>query len=87
LSELRSVLLVEDEYFLAADLEEALTDAGFATDVVSSGEEALTLFAGGGDDQLQGVGYRYSSARQRERVGGCKADQRKRPGLPRRLRD
>ena len=46
--ELRSVLLVENEYFLAADLEEALTDAGFATDVVSSGEEALTLFAGGG---------------------------------------
>ena len=48
LCELRSVLLVEDEYFLAADLEDALTGAGFATDVVSSGEEALTLFAGGG---------------------------------------
>jgi len=47
LIELRSVLLVEDEYFLAADLEEALTGAGFANDVVSSGEEALPLFIGG----------------------------------------
>ena len=47
MSEERSVLLVEDEYYLAADLEEALTNAGFATDVVSSGEEALTLYIGG----------------------------------------
>jgi len=47
LSELRSVLIVEDEYFLQADLEKALTDAGFATESVSSGEEALTLFIGG----------------------------------------
>jgi DNA-binding response OmpR family regulator len=31
----------------AFDLEEALTRAGFAADVVSSGEEALTLFVGG----------------------------------------
>jgi DNA-binding response OmpR family regulator len=30
-----------------ADLEQALTDAGFAIDAVSSGEEALTLFVGG----------------------------------------
>jgi DNA-binding response OmpR family regulator len=42
-----SVLVVEDEYFQAVDIEEALTDAGFATDVVSSGEEAVTLFIGG----------------------------------------
>jgi len=42
------VLVVEDEYYLAADIEEALTDAGFAIyDVVSSGEEALTLIDGG----------------------------------------
>ena len=47
LSELRSVLIVEDEYFLQADLEKALTDAGFATESASSGEEALTLFIGG----------------------------------------
>ena len=47
LSGRRSVLVVEDEYFLQADLETALTDAGFAVDSVASGEEALTLFIGG----------------------------------------
>ena len=36
-----------DEYLLQADLEKVLTDAGFATEIVSSGEEALTLFIGG----------------------------------------
>ena len=38
---------VEDEYFLLADLEKALTDAGFAVESASSGEEALALFIGG----------------------------------------
>ena len=47
MSELPSVLVIEDEYFLQADLEKALTEAGFATEIVSSGEEALTLFIGG----------------------------------------
>ena len=42
-----SMLVIEDEYFLQADLEKVLTDAGFATEIVSSGEEALTLFIGG----------------------------------------
>lgn len=42
-----SVLVIEDEYFLQADLEQVLTDAGFATEIVGSGEEALTLFIGG----------------------------------------
>jgi DNA-binding response OmpR family regulator len=37
------ILVVEDEFFLQADLEAALTAGGFATEVVSSGEEALTL--------------------------------------------
>jgi CheY-like chemotaxis protein len=46
LSEPRSVLVVEDEYLLATELKETLTHAGFATDIVSSGEEALTLFNG-----------------------------------------
>jgi hypothetical protein len=41
------VLVVEDEYFLLADLEEALTDAGYAVQIASSGEDALTLFIGG----------------------------------------
>jgi DNA-binding response OmpR family regulator len=47
LSEPASVLVVEDEYFLQADLEQALTEAGFATEVASSGEQALTLFFAG----------------------------------------
>ena len=38
------ILIVEDEYFLKADLEQVLDDAGFATEAVASGEEALTLF-------------------------------------------
>lgn len=42
-----SVLVVEDEYLLALDLEQALAHAGFVTDIVSSGEQALTLFIGG----------------------------------------
>ena len=47
LSGQRSVLLVEDEYFLQADLKKALTDAGFSVESVASGEEALALFFGG----------------------------------------
>jgi CheY-like chemotaxis protein len=46
-SELPLILVIEDEYFLQADLEKVLTEAGFATDIVSSGEEALTLLMGG----------------------------------------
>ena len=37
------ILVVEDEFFLQADLEHALAGGGYATEVVSSGEEALTL--------------------------------------------
>jgi DNA-binding response OmpR family regulator len=42
-SELPLILVIEDEYLLQADIEKVLIDAGFATDIVSSGEEALTL--------------------------------------------
>ena len=45
--ELVSVLAVEDEYLLAIELEETLSRAGFAPDIVSSGEEALRLLMGG----------------------------------------
>ena len=47
MSELPLVLVIEDEYLLQADIENVLTDAGFATDIVSSGEEALTLLLDG----------------------------------------
>jgi len=45
--DLPMVLVVEDEYPLQGIVEETLTDGGFATDILSSGEEALTLFKGG----------------------------------------
>jgi DNA-binding response OmpR family regulator len=43
MAEIPLILVIEDEYLLQADLEQALADAGFATEIVSSGEEALTL--------------------------------------------
>ena len=46
-SELPLLLVIEDEHLLQADIEKVLTDAGFATDIVSSGEEALTLLMHG----------------------------------------
>ena len=42
-----AILVIEDEYLLQADIEQALAEAGFITDIVSSGEEALTLVMGG----------------------------------------
>ncbi len=41
------ILIVEDEYPLQGVVEEALADGGFASHILSSGEEALTLFKGG----------------------------------------
>src|SRR6267154_792924 len=40
------ILVIEDEYSLQGIVEEALIDGGFETDILSSGEEALTLFRG-----------------------------------------
>jgi DNA-binding response OmpR family regulator len=45
-SELPVILVVEDEYALQGVVEEALIEGGFETDILSSGEEALTLFRG-----------------------------------------
>ncbi|HLZ00598.1 MAG TPA: response regulator [Bradyrhizobium sp.] len=41
------ILVVEDEYPLQGIVEETLIERGFAADILSSGEEALTLFRGG----------------------------------------
>ncbi len=41
------ILIVEDEYLLATELEQALTEAGFAAQITSSGEEALALLTTG----------------------------------------
>jgi DNA-binding response OmpR family regulator len=45
-SELPVILVIEDEYPLQGIVEDALTDGGFAADILSSGEEALTVFKG-----------------------------------------
>ena len=47
MSELPLILVVEDEYLLQGIVEEALIEAGFETDILSSAEEALTLFKSG----------------------------------------
>jgi DNA-binding response OmpR family regulator len=46
-SELPVILVIEDEYSLQGIVEEALTEGGFEADILSSAEEALTLFKGG----------------------------------------
>lgn len=48
MSELPSILIVEDEYPLQGVLESALADAGFASDMLASGEEAMTVFVARG---------------------------------------
>src|SRR5882672_7395797 len=45
--ELPVILVIEDEYAVQGIVEQALIDGGFATDILSSGEEALTLFRSG----------------------------------------
>ncbi|WP_341511982.1 response regulator [Bradyrhizobium sp. ISRA442] len=47
--ELPTVLVAEDESLIQETIEDALKEGGFATAVVSSAEEGLTLLDGGGD--------------------------------------
>lgn len=47
MNELPAILVVEDEDLIQSVVEEALIEGGFSTDIVPSGEEALTLFKGG----------------------------------------
>jgi DNA-binding response OmpR family regulator len=74
------ILVVEDEYPLQGVVEEALIEGGFETDILSSGEEALTLFRGGArnykvlvtDVSLKGRMSGWDVARQvREIDPGC----------------
>ena len=46
-SELLTILVVEDEYPLQGIVEDILIDGGFGADILSSAEEALTLFGSG----------------------------------------
>jgi CheY-like chemotaxis protein len=52
LAEAPLVLVIEDQYLLLSDLERALTEGGFATEGVYSGEEALALFMSGGKNHV-----------------------------------
>jgi DNA-binding response OmpR family regulator len=45
-TELPAILVVEDECSLQGIVEDTLTEGGFSVDVLSSGEQALTLFQG-----------------------------------------
>lgn len=47
MSEPPLILVIEDEYPLQGIVEEALTEGGFGADILSSAEEALTLFKSG----------------------------------------
>jgi DNA-binding response OmpR family regulator len=47
MDELPTILVIEDEDVIQLLVEEALTEGGFAVDIVPSGEEALTLLASG----------------------------------------
>jgi CheY-like chemotaxis protein len=55
LSDLPLVLVVEDEYLLQADVEEALNNGGFAAKTVSSGEAALAFFTDGGAERYKAL--------------------------------
>jgi len=46
MDEMPVFLVIEDEYSVQGLVEEWLTEGGFAADILSSGEEALTLFKG-----------------------------------------
>ena len=45
--ELILILVIEDEYFLRRDVEDALTNGGFVGESFSSGEDALAIFMDG----------------------------------------
>jgi DNA-binding response OmpR family regulator len=47
--ELPIILVVEDDQLIQSLVEEALSDGGFTTAIVASGEEALTLLNGNTD--------------------------------------
>jgi DNA-binding NtrC family response regulator len=48
MSEQHSILIVEDEHLLQGVLEMALAEAGFTSDILASGEEAITVFVARG---------------------------------------
>lgn len=77
------VLVIEDEYPVQDILEDALTEGGFAADILSSGEEALTLFRG----RLKNYKALVTDVALKpvERLGGRGADQGNGPRISCRL--
>lgn len=47
MAEQPSIIIIQNEYLLAMEFEQPLTDAGFATELTSSGEQALALLSKG----------------------------------------
>ena len=84
--ELPVILVIEDEYPVQGMVEEWLTEGGFGADILSSGEEALTLFQER-PQKLQGARHRRQPERQAERLGYCETDQGDRPSFSNRLPD
>ena len=68
------ILVVEDEYPIQGIIEDALIEAGFGADILSSGEEALTLFLG----KLKTYRALVTDVALKGR-GNCRPDQRERP--------
>ena len=96
-SELPLILVIEDEYAVQGFVEDALSEAGFATEIFSSAEEALTLYQSGKykalvtDIRLRATWNGWDGARQvRERephlpviyMTGAAADEWAARGVP-----
>jgi CheY-like chemotaxis protein len=80
-SEAPLILVVEDEYALQGIVEEAINEGGFETDILSSGEEALTLFRGHTKDCKALV----TDVRLKGKIGGWEVARQVReidPGCP-----
>jgi ActR/RegA family two-component response regulator len=78
-SEVPLILVVEDDYLLQGVVEDALTDGGFASDILSSAEEGLTLFKG----KTKNYKALVADVNLKGRLSGWDvADQGNRPGVP-----
>lgn len=73
------VLVVEDDHFIKELVKEALSEGGFESKIVSSGEEAVALLRDG-QAALSSAPYRREFAGRAYRLGRRQARQRTRPG-------
>ena len=75
------ILVVEDDQLIQSLIEETLSDGGFESAIVASGEEALTLLRGT-QEQIPRARDRHKSQRQDGRLGSRPARPRDRPDFP-----